>query len=122
MKKAKSTTGVVHYVHSIKHSGKFANGGRYNSTIEPFCDGLINGGFINWKYWPLTTESVTCKNCLRKAGEELFLAKVILTLEGDHKQFTRKRKFATKKELDAYIRGLEDAAGWHRVKVNDYQI
>ncbi len=112
MKRAQSSTGVVHYIIENR-PGK----GR---LVVPFCDGQINGVFINWKFWSLTNGPVTCKHCLRKAGEKLYPAKVVASgLFGDHSSL---REFATKKELDAYTQGLEDAVGWNHIRINDHRI
>lgn len=109
MKRAKSDTGKVHYI-EVGPSKK-------SNLVVPFCDGLINGVFINWKPWSLTNESVTCKNCLSKAGEKLYLANGVFRRLGSLDRVIQ-RKFMTKRELDAYLQGLKDGKRCNRIKVN----
>lgn len=112
MKRAQSSTGVVHYIED--RPGKAGKGG----LVVPFCDGQINGVFINWKLWPLTKESVTCKNCLRKAGEKMHSVRVDFGCRANAKQ----HKFATKKELDAYLKGVRDAQGWYYIEIDKKEV
>lgn len=66
MKKAKSTTGMVHYV---ANSLQVRTTGYASSQMDPLCNCSWWVGNANAKKWPLTDEPVTCKNCLRKAKE-----------------------------------------------------
>lgn len=113
MKRAKSTTGVVHCMESVP---SFPRGG-----FSPLCNCYSGWGW-GWKTWRAfgwvkTDEPATCKHCLRKAGKALYLANGVFHRLGSLDRVIQ-RKFMTKGALDAYLQGLKDGKRCNRIEVN----
>lgn len=109
MKRAKSTTGVIHHMEGASRG------------LNPLCNCYTGWGWgrETWHIfgWTKTDKPVTCKHCLRKAGEALHLANGVFRRLGSSDRVTQ-RKFMTKEALDAYLQGLKDGKGCNHIKVN----